>query len=569
MIKILVNPKDTRNIFITGDSKDIGILEKHLNRIPLYQLLPRYTGIPKPEVFLNRFMGRDKKWIYYCSMGLWKEIVDFCKVKNITVDAGAITKSIRYTEFNMSKEEFREYVLSWDLNLVPRDYQLDSAWLILKYQRSLSELATRAGKTLISYIVFRTALEKLGCKKILMVVPSIHLVKQGAKDFEKYKDYFKSELIWADGEECSIANLTIGTFQSLVLRCDPRSKHFNPDYYNDYDLILVDEAHKIPCKSIQSILDQEFMKNVKIMFGFTGTLPQSNTIEWLACQASAGPKIQEITASDLIEEGFLAKPIIKQIRISYEDDEELQDAIIEYGEYLCSIYKEEEKGKRILLPPEQRKMTMIHEKILPVAFNMAREQRTKSQYVDLILQQVKERQLTLVLEQMLTMFSEPRINILKNLVGGLHKNVIIFAHNTEYINYLHKMLQEAFPDRKILKITGNTSIKKRQEQIDEMTKSDNCILVGSFGCVGTGLTFSRVNYGIFAQSFKSDIISKQSLGRLMLRQDDKQEFYLYDLIDVYPTKKIYSQGQEKVRIFKKEGHEYFIDNIKTNYKKLL
>ena len=569
MIKILVNPKDTRNIFITGDQGDISLLEKHLNRIPLYQLLPKYTGIPKPEVFLNRFLGRDKKWIYYCSMGLWKEVVDFCKAHNITVDAGSISKSIRYTEFNMSKEEFREYVLSWGLNLVPRDYQLDSAWLILKYQRSLSELATRAGKTLISYIVFRTALEKLGCKKILMIVPSIHLVKQGAKDFEKYKDYFKSELIWGNGDECSMANLTIGTFQSLVLRCDPRSKHFNPDYYNDYDLILVDEAHKIPCKSIQSILDQEFMKNVKIMFGFTGTLPKQNSIEWLACQASAGPKIQEITASDLIEEGFLAKPIIKQIRISYEDDEALQDAIIDCGEYLCSIYKEDEKGKKVLLPQEQRRMTMIHEKILPVAFNMAREQRTKSQYVSLILQQVKERQLTLVLEQMLTMLAEPRINILKNLVGGLHKNVIIFAHNTEYINYLYKMLQESFPDRKVLKITGSTSIKKRQEQIDEMTRSDNCILVGSINCVGTGLTFHRVNYGVFAQSFKSDIISKQSLGRLMLRQDDKQEFYLYDLIDVYPTKKIYSQGLEKIKTFEREKHECHIDKIKTNYKKLL
>ena len=69
-----------------------------------------------------------------------------------------------------------------------------------------------------------------------------------------------------------------------------------------------------------------------------------------------------------------------------------------------------------------------------------------------------------------------------------------------------------------------------------MEQNSKVILIGSYGAVGTGLTFKNVQYGIFAQSFKSEIIVKQSLGRLMLKgntgnPDIDNYFRLYDLID--------------------------------------
>ena len=72
----------------------------------------------------------------------------------------------------------------------------------------------------------------------------------------------------------------------------------------------------------------------------------------------------------------------------------------------------------------------------------------------------------------------------------------------------------------------------------------------------------NVDYGIFAQSFKSDIVNKQSLGRLLLRNEEKDECYLYDIVDQFPTKKLYVQGLSKIKLYKKEGHEYYIKNIK-------
>lgn len=363
-MKILTNLKDKRFVFLQGEPSEMRKLEMHLNKIPQYMLLPTFRGVPRPQVFLDKIKTKDGP-IYYCAAGLWREIQVFCQ--NNEIPCNSIPTNFKLTEFDMTKDEFKDYVKSWGLSLEPRDYQLDAAWLILKYRQSLSELATRSGKTLILYIVARTAMEKLGVKKILMIVPSIHLVKQGVLDLSEYQEFFKSEQIWAQGEHVETSNLTIGTFQSLVLKADPKSKKYNPDFFKDYDFVCVDEAHKLPCDSIKRILALDFMKNVKIQFGFTGTLPKPNTIENFCCQAMMGPKIQVITSRELIDSGYLAEPIIKQFRLKY--DEGYIDTLIECAEYLCSNDIKQD-GKVKLLPVADRKFTMTHVKSLPTPIKM-------------------------------------------------------------------------------------------------------------------------------------------------------------------------------------------------------
>ena len=573
MISILRNPNDCRYIFIVPeadnelDKQHIIALEKHMNKIPQYMLLPTFSGVPEPSVFLDKFKGQDGNYIYYCSAGLWVEVHNFFAKYGWPLNEDVIDAQFKYTPFNLTKEQFKELVLSWGLNLTPYDYQMDAAWLILKYNVSLSELATRAGKTLVFYMVARAAKEVLGANKILMIVPSIHLVKQGVKDLADYKEYFNAEQIWHKGEEVQLADLTIGTFQSLVRRADPKYKNYDPDFFNGYDIVCVDEAHKAPCKSIKTILALEAFKHVRIRFGFTGTLPKENTIEWLACQAILGPKIQEIGSRLLIEEGFLADPIIKQFRIKY-DPASLQDITIKTAEYLLSSYAKENGKDKVLLPMDQREFTMVHKKHLPTALVEGRRLYEPHEYVEFLKKMLNKSSRTLNMEQMCAMFSANRLELMEHLIQNLNKNVIVFAHNTEYINYLEAHFKHKFPDRKVYKIIGATNLKKRQAVIDKMLESDDCILIGSYGVVGTGLTFKNVDYGIFAQSFKADTITRQSLGRLMLRTEDKSEFYLYDIIDEFPTKKLHNQGLEKIKIYKREGHRYEIDKINAIYRAL-
>lgn len=561
MIKILYKQTDLRYIFFRAENKmdreNLKLLEKFLNKIPQYQFLRGYRGVPRPEIFLNKFLSKDNEVIYYCHSGLYKTICDWCADNKIEIDN--VDDFFKYTGFNLTLDEFKEYISGWNLNLTPREYQIKAAWLILHYRQSLSQLATRAGKTLIAYIVFRYLIEN-GVKKILMIVPSVQLVKQGVNDFKDYKEFFQAEQIWAKSEYCDSPNLTIGTYQSFIQRLDPKSKKYNPNFFNGYDCVLVDEAHHLICDSINKILNHDFMKNVKLKFGFTGTLPKEHTIESFCCHSLMGPTLQDLTTSELVDNGFLAAPVITQYRLSYDNDDKFKKEFIECAEYLCSNYKTDQTGKKIPLPLQDCKFTVKHEKILPAPLRQLKKEKSIDEYIDILTDMCKASGSNLlVCEQMLIHRSKKHLELVKRLVSGVkNKNCIVFAHHTEYINFLEKELKKTFSDKIVYKITGSTNLKKRQQILDNMLENNNVILVASYGCCSTGLTFKNVDYCILAQSFKSDIINLQSIGRMLLKTDKKNKAYIYDIIDKFPTNRVYLQGKAKINTYKKSKFEYKI-----------
>lgn len=555
MIQIIYKTQDLRYIFLTGESKELMQLEEYLNKIPQYMFLPSFRGIPSPTVFLNKFKAKDGRVIYWCHSGLYQTVIDWCRTKGINVTG--IDDHFIYRGMNVTLQQFQEYIKGWELNIDPYGYQIEAAWNILRYRQSLSQLATRAGKTLIAYIVFRWMLEH-GAHKILMVVPSIQLVKQGVEDFKEYKEFFQSETVWAKSELCASSNLTIGTYQSLVQRADKKSKKYDPKFFSSYDVVLIDEAHHLVAKSINTILNLDFMKNVKLKFGFTGTLPQEHTIESFCCHSLMGPTIQDISPMELVDGGFLARPNITQIRIEYPDNQALIDEYIKCGEYLNSSYKMVD-GKKVLLPKEERDFTIQHVKELPFVLRQVKGQYTPTEYRDYLVDLCKAKGSNLLmLEQMLIHRSQRRLDIIDGLLMGMDKNCIVFAHHTEYLKVLKKHFEEKFPGRPIYIIDGSANLKKRQKVIDAMLTDKGAILCASYGCCSTGITFKNVDYGIFAQSFKSEIVNLQSIGRLMLKNSEKDEFYLYDLVDVLPTKRLYMQGVAKIRTYKEKGFEYRI-----------
>ena len=560
MIKCIYKPADLRYIFMQSDSpnqKELIQLESYLNKIPSYMFLPSFSGIPKPEVFLNKFKSKDGRLIYWCHSGLIGTVQDWCKNNNIQITG--IDDNVTKRTMEMSFEDFKQYVDRWGMSISPREYQYEAAYKILCNRQSLSQLATRAGKTLIAYMVFRYMIEH-GAKKILMIVPSIQLVKQGVEDFSEYAEFFKSETVWAKGEYCAGANVTIGTFQSLVMRADPKSKKYDPKFFKDFDVVCVDEAHKLVCKSINTILNQDFMKNVKLKFGFTGTLPEEGTIESFACHSLMGWTIQDISPMELVDGGFLAKPDITQIRINYPDSPQLTEAYIKCAEYLNANDKLVD-GKKVLLPKDQRSFTIQHEKILPYAVKQMKELYEPEEYKSYLIDLCKAKGSNLLmLEQMLIHRSQKRLQVIDELLFRMEKNCIVFAHHTEYLKFLKEHFEQKFPDRKVRIISGSANLKQRQKIIDEMNNNDGVILCASYGCCSTGITFKNVDYCIFAQSFKSEIINLQSIGRMMIKTGDKDTFYLYDIVDVFPTKRIYTQGLAKIRTYKKEGFEHRIVN---------
>ena len=200
---------------------------------------------------------------------------------------------------------------------------------------------------------------------------------------------------------------------------------------------------------------------------------------------------------------------------------------------------------------------------LRLQFYNENDESTYANWINSLISYVKMSTATnlLVIERMLAHFMSERVDYLCNeLLPICDKNTLILAHHTEYINYITEIIKKKFPNRHIDVITGSVSPKKR-EQIKQMLKDNNdCILIASYGTLSTGITLANLCFGVLFESFKSEVINMQSIGRGLGLSDLKDEFVLYDIIDCFEKKvisnKIYLQGLAKQKIYDKEQYPY-------------
>ena len=581
MIHFKFSENDQRYVFLKCDTKqdevNIGNLIKHINLIDPICYLPTYRGIPYTQDFIWKYLKKDGSKCWYAAIGMTQPIVEFFKANGIEYD-GIETHYFK-RRMQHSLEEFIEIVDSWNLKYKPRPYQYEVAYKVLTYYQSLSIAATRAGKTLISYIVFRYAIEYLGVKKILMIVPSIDLVKQGYNDFSDYAEFFNTECVWGGGKLVESSNLTIGTFQSLIKFLDKKSKKYNPHFYDDYDCVFVDEVHRATAAQTKTIISQPFMKTAKLVFGMTGTLPKEHTIPRYVLHSLLGSKIQEITPKELMDAGYIANVDIRQIRLHYNNIDEQKKLWTRCAEYALSDFmynKNEKTGRNEKIKLPNGKFLLQNMKKLPSGIQIAKERiyermgdfAAEESYIEMLKGTIKEstKSNLLQVEKMMVHFMKPRIKyLLEEIIPKCDHNTILFCHHTEYLRYVEQKLKERFPERHIASISGSVGSKKRDE-IKQMLKEHNdCILVASYACVGTGLTLSNLCYGILFESFKSEVINMQSIGRGLGLSDMRDTFILYDIIDVFDkntlSNKLFLQGLAKIKIYQENQYKFRIENV--------
>ena len=581
MIHFKFSENDQRYVFLKCDTKqdevNIGNLIKHINLVDPICYLPTYRGIPYTQDFIWKYVKKDGSKLWYTAIGMTQPIVEFFKENGIEYD-GIETHYFK-RRMQHSLEEFITIVDSWNLKYKPRPYQYEVAYKVLTYYQSLSIAATRAGKTLISYIVFRYAIEYLGVKKILMIVPSIDLVKQGYNDFSDYAEFFNTECVWGGGKLVESSNLTIGTFQSLIKFLDKKSKKYNPHFYDDYDCVFVDEVHRATAAQTKTIISQPFMKTAKLVFGMTGTLPKEHTIPRYVLHSLLGSKIQEITPKELMDAGYIANVDIRQIRLHYNNVDEQKKLWTRCAEYALSDFmynKNEKTGRNEKIKLPDGKFLLQNLKKLPSGIQIAKERiyermgdfAAEESYIEMLKGTIKEstKSNLLQVEKMMVHFMKPRIKyLLEEIIPKSDHNTILFCHHTEYLRYVEQKLKERFPERHIASISGSVGSKKRDE-IKQMLKEHNdCILVASYACVGTGLTLSNLCYGILFESFKSEVINMQSIGRGLGLSDMRDTFILYDIIDVFDkntlSNKLFLQGLAKIKIYQENQYKFRIENV--------
>ena len=633
MIHFVFSEQDQRYLFLKYDNdvdfKCLKMTQQYVNLIDPICYLPTYTGMPFTQDVLWSYQKPNGEIIFYAAIGMWQTFYKYFKEQKWEFD-GLEPKWFKTTPIH-TFEQFKGIVDSWGLKFPPRPYQYESAWKILQWKRSISELATRAGKTLISYIVFRYAMEYLGAKRILMIVPSIELVKQAYEDFREYAEFFHTECIWGGGKLVESANLTVGTFQSLIKFLDRRDKKYNPSFFNGYDIVFVDETHKATANQIRTIISQPFMLNVKLAFGLTGTVPKDHTIQRYILHSLLGAKIQEIRSKELMDEGYLAPVKIYQCRLHYKDKEKQLRKWVECAEYCLGEDVEYKERPEVVIPEEpkplpypQRKrfetdaqyrercdnidfrndkrlvewqikkekaeekagklitrkqlrenpqFLLQYEKRYPEGLVLAKKKMLEENSEEAVFKYKKllEKSITadaganmLHVEIMMNHFFDERIDYLISVLKKCPYNTLVLAQHREYIKYVHEKVQEAFPNRPVLYVIGGSKDQKVFKKT--LQGCNNAILIAGYSIMGTGVTLSNLAYEVLFESYKSEILVRQSLGRTLAKAKPAniQQATIYDITDCYDRKyasaKIYGQGRERIKIYEEQEFPYEIIN---------
>ena len=237
--------------------------------------------------------------------GLVPYIQKFADERQYTVE---VDSDVIATE-NFSIKEAKDFIATLGLPHEPRDYQINAFVHAIRNKRILLLSPTASGKSLIQYLILRM-IQDMGHKKGLLIVPTTSLVEQMYSDFVSYG--YDSEKYchrqYAGKDKVTDKFLTITTWQSIYKN--------PPEYFEQFDFVLGDEAHQFKAKSLTTILSGCI--NSKYRIGCTGTLDGTQTHK-LVLEGLFGPVFKATSTAELIDKGQLAAFKIKCLILKYPE----------------------------------------------------------------------------------------------------------------------------------------------------------------------------------------------------------------------------------------------------------
>ncbi|CAB5214637.1 SSL2 DNA or RNA helicases of superfamily II [uncultured Caudovirales phage] len=208
--------------------------------------------------------------------------------------------------------------------IVLRDYQPQILNNFLANPQSIQEVATGAGKTIMTAALSKTV-EPYG--RSIIIVPNKSLVTQTEADYVNLGldvgVYFGDRKEWGKTH-------TICTWQSLnILLKNTQAGTADitiGEFIEDVVCVIIDETHMAKADALKTLLTGVFAK-VPIRWGLTGTIPKED-YERVSLLCSIGPVVGKLSASELQEAGHLANCHVNIVQ--------LQD-FVEYKDYQSEL----------------------------------------------------------------------------------------------------------------------------------------------------------------------------------------------------------------------------------------
>lgn len=488
-MKFRIDKTNEKLVLIEGTVLERNQLQIHLTRhVKGYVFQKRYKlGLWDGTITHYRSNG--------INIGLWKEVLTCCQINNFgfhieNKEDFPVNKNLPFEEiedfchdfYKQHKLPFEEYPEG--IPFMPYDHQQETIHKILKYRYCGVEIATGGGKSLVFGTLLFYILKRLNpSARFLLIVPSITLVKQFYDDLNDYNNGFNNEnadpcdlrmteIMSSKPRKVENPNVVIGTYQSL--------EKYPDDFFRDFGYVSCDEAHTAKAKTVISVLTKT-MKDFRasIRFGMTGTFPESTSAEYLTIQSVTGPKITEVGAIELTKKGILTPMKIKALILNHQDDE--------FRSSLAMI-KSSGRGREVLNIEKQYAQ---------------KSKRRMDFIINRILQNTKD-------------------------------NTLVLFFNIEYGREIYDHCKSRLIDKDTFYIDGGVNGEKRSYIKEEMKATDRPkILVASYGTLSTGVSIKSITNIIMCDSFKSEQIIIQSIGRSLRLHKEKTRATIFDIVDVF------------------------------------
>ena len=195
-----------------------------------------------------------------------------------------------------------------------RDYQIDIVNNFLREPQCLQEVATGAGKTIMTAVLSHKV-EPYG--RSIVIVPNKSLVTQTEADYKNLQ--LDVGVYFGDRKEVGKTH-TICTWQSLnnMLKKTKEGEADIGAFLEGVICVIVDEVHKAKADALKTLLTG-VMSNVPLRWGLTGTIPKEQ-FEFQALRCSIGEVVNRLAASTLQEAGHLAQCHVKILQTQETQD---------------------------------------------------------------------------------------------------------------------------------------------------------------------------------------------------------------------------------------------------------
>jgi superfamily II DNA or RNA helicase len=302
-------------------------------------------------------------------------------------------------------------------------------------------------------------------------------------------------------EGCEVV---IGTFQSLVKK--------DEEYFEEFDAIFVDEAHHTNSISIKKIMSKCGHSGWR--FGLTGTLTKRGSADHLTIQQFLGPVLVEISPDFLFKNQYATPVSIKIVVL----------------DWLSPDYKE---------------------KLADLKANSANLEGNELYN----------------LERKLVIANKARLDYIVDFINRTSKNSLVLFQSVkdEYGRNIWNGIRETNSLKEAFYVDGDTNESLREEYKSRMENGENKVLIATYGTFSTGISINNLHNIFLVESYKSEVLIKQSLGRGMRKMEGKEKVNIIDFVDDFSTvgykNYLMKHSEARIAIYRNENFDYKIFRV--------